>query len=192
MTDKVLQPKILSRRSPSGDNVVIHAATVCWNIKTLESISAEFGVDKSNEKAVTLQRGFEHTANLEVAKRLEGRRFMMDMQGRDLPYAIGRFEKETLELVDGFVPDGCNEPFIADIMGEARDATRFKLMLKAVMLYTRLLYTNESDNDLLIFEVITEPKGDGTIQAAFRGCSEDRNLWSSLTEVSGFKMDANV
>lgn len=184
----IQEPRVISRRSSDGQTVEINSAIFCWNIKTLDRISTEFGVDRSNEKDKTIQRGFAKHANLEIAKRLEGRRFIMDMRGRELPICLGRFSQQTMDIVNGFVPDSDNEPFIQDLLGESRDATKFKLLLKSLLMYTRLLYTNESDNSLLTFEVITEPKGEGVLQAAFLGGSADADVWCSLAEITDFKL----
>lgn len=187
--NSVKEPRVISRRSETGDSADIHSAIFCWNIKTLDRIAAEFGVDRSNEKDKTILRGFTKWANLEVAKRLVGRRFILDMRGREIPIAIGRFSKETLEVVDSFVPDSSSEPFLPDLVGEARDATKFKLFLKATLMHTRLIYTNEADNGLLMYEIIEEPKGEGVLQAAFLGGSGDENVWCSVTEITDFKLE---
>lgn len=185
----VQEPRVISRRSPNGEAVNIHSAIFCWNVRTLDRISSEFGVDRSNEKAVTLLRGFQKHANAGVAAKLIGRRFLLDMRGRELPTCLGTFSKDTLDVVDQYVPDGDNEPFVADLIGQAREAVKFKLLLKNILMYSRLLYTNESDNAILTFEVISEPKGEGVLQAAFCGCSSDEDMWCSITEITDFKME---
>lgn len=189
MATETKSPRVISRASMDRTKVSTYSAMFCWNIRTLDNIASEFGCERSNEKAVTLVRGCQRTADIEIAKQLAGKRFLLDMSGRELPIMLGEMSQDTLKVVEGFVPDSMNEPFIKDLYGEARDAIKFKLMLKAVINYGRILYTNEKDENLILFEVTTEPCGEGLINAMFRAGSTESDMWCSVTEAGTFNLE---
>lgn len=187
---EVKEPRVISRASMNHNRVTIHSARFCFAIKTLDRIAAEFGCDKSNDKSVTLLRGAKATADADIASRLVGKRFMVDMAGREIPIALGKFSQDTLDIVEEQVPDSMNEQFVQDLTGEARDATKFKLMLKAILMYGRVMYLNDRDQNIIMFEVISEPTGEGLVNAVFRAGSDDADLWCSITEASEFSMES--
>lgn len=184
-----LEPRVFSKPNLDHSSFTVHSAVFPFHIRTLDRITAEFGCDRSNEKAVTIERGCIATADLEVAKKLEGKRFLLDMSGRELPILLGHFAKDTLAVIAEQVPDSENEPFITDLVGEAREAIKFKLMLKKVLQYGRLLCLNQDDNNLILFEITTQPNGAGVVQAAFGGGAEDCDKWCSIVEATDFRME---
>lgn len=184
-----LEPRVFSKPNLDHSDFTVHSAVFPFHVRTLDRIATEFGCERSNEKAVTIERGCQATADLETAKKLEGKRFLLDMSGRELPICLGSFSKETLEVINEQVPDSQNEPFIADLVGEAREAVKFKLAVKKILQYGRLLCTNQTDNNLVLFEVTTQPNGTGLVQAVFNGCVDDADKWCSMTEATNFKME---
>lgn len=187
--ESVKCPRVISRANIDHSETSVHSAIFCWNIRTLDRIVSEFGCDRSNEKATTIQRGCRKTSNIEIAKKLAGKMFLVDMEGREPPIMMGKFAQDTLSVIQDFVPDSMNEPFIEDLYGEARDATKFKLMMKSVIQYSRLLYVNEKDENLILMEVTTEPCGDGLVNAMFRAGSQDADLWCAITEATNFTLE---
>lgn len=192
MSDPVqsLDPTVVTRPdlTKGAGTVRTCSAQFTFNIRTLADIANEFDVDKSNEKGVTLTRGCKHQARKDIADRLRGRKFLIDRAGRELPTAMGFFEDETLRVVGDFIPDSTNERFHMDPVGLEYEAIRFKLFLKAILQHARLLYTNEQDENLMVFQVDPDATaGEGFIQALFQAGGEDRNIYVSMTEVTNLR-----
>lgn len=185
-----LDPTIVTRQNLAAGNgsVLTCSAQFTFNVKTLADIANEFDVDKSNEKGVTILRGCKRQARKDLADYLRGRKFLIDRAGRELPTAMGSFEPETLKVISSFVPDSDNERFEINPVGLTYEAIRFKLFLKSVLQFARLLYTNEQDENLMMFVIDSDPHaGEGFIEALFQAGGEDRNIHVSMTEVTNLR-----
>lgn len=187
--------RVISRTNLLTGKPAIHSASCVFNIKNLQSISAEFEVSKTNEKSTTILKGCKNKARLKIAERLAGHKFLIDRSGRELPISIGSFSPEVIELLSDngdpeLIPSDTNELFTnGDLSGEVRDAIRFKLLLKSILMHSKLLYNNENDPNLLTFRIDTEQCGDGLINALFMNGSEDRDIYVSFTETTNFKLE---
>lgn len=192
MTAINLNPRVTSSRNPEiGGVPIIHQATFAFGISTLSSIAREFGVPKSNEKAKTIANGLEATGDSDLSARLKGKRFVLSRDGRSFPNFLVKFSKDVTDIIDSLTIDENSEGFynFAELITDtAREAIKYKTFLKKTLRFSRLLYVNQGDQNLLTFEITGEPQGDGLIQAIFAGGSEDRDIYITFGETSEFKL----
>lgn len=181
-------PKLNTRADLATNRIMVNSATFCWNIATLQRISAEFGCDRSNEKDATINRGVEQNLDHNIVRQLVGRKFIVDMLGRELPTFLGGFSQEVVDIAQNLVPDSSNEPFVEDLIGPAKEATRYKLLLKAILGSCKIVYTNQNDDNLIVFEVVDGTNQNGVTTAMFRGGAMGEDLWCTFTEITNFKL----
>ena len=182
-----IDPTVISRQDFASNPVrtLTCSAGFTFHVNNINNIATEFDVNRSNEKGVTIARGCEHQARKDLAQLLEGKKFLIDRSGRELPTAIGSFEDETLQVVNSFNPDSNNERFHVNPMGTVYEAIKFKLFFKSLIQHFRLLYTNDRDDDLMTVVVDPDSKaGDAFIEALFRSGAEDRDINISFTEIT--------
>lgn len=184
----ILKSEVRTRFDEKSSRTVKHSAVFRFNVGTLNDISKEFGVPKTNEKASTISKGCAATANPEIAKQLVGKRFLVDTSGREIPPCIGYFDDTTIDVANSFAPTYDNELFITDLTGPAYEATKFKLLLKAIALYGKLLHANAKDDKLMTFEIMSEPVGGGLIEALFASGASEVPIDISITEITNFKL----
>lgn len=192
---KNLTPRIITRRNFDTGAVDVLSAHFAFGVRTLVAIADEFGVEKSNEKATTIMRGFNRNANVEVAHKIKGHRFILDRSGRSLPMFLGHFTPQTRDIVSNITVCGGNEGFYKDeemLNVDLQEAVKYKVLLKQILMLSRLLYINKTDQNILTFEVTGDSHGEGLIQAVFQGGAEDRDLYFSLTETTNFKLSEIV
>ncbi len=189
MSVTVIGPQVKTLFHPDKEKVITHSASFIFNFKSLKNIADELCVAKSNEKSRTILQGFNTNAKVDIAKKLSGKRFLIDAQGRELPPAIGYFQDDTLAVVGDFLPTLDNEKFIEDLQGDNYESTRYKLMLKSILWFGRIIHVNNLDGRLILWEITTEPIGQGLIEAIFMGGAEERDYYVSLTETTNFKLE---
>ena len=183
------QPHILSKSNPADGSFNIHSAVFNFFVASLQKIENQFGVKRSNEKAVTISRGCQQMADINVAKILKGHTFLIDRGGRDLPLSVGCFSREFMGVVNGMQPNADNERHEENLIGDVFEATKVKLALLKILQFGRLIYTNEHDDNIMLFRVETESSaGEGLIEALFRSGGEDRDIPVSITETTNFKL----
>lgn len=189
MNNCVLRPHIITKGNPQDGSYDIHGACFTFYVSSLQKIENEFSVKRSNEKGISISRGCQNLADLNVAKLLSGRTFLIDRAGRDLPLALGKFSKEFMQIVNAMQPNPDNERHEDNLSGDVFEATKFKLAFKKILQHCRLIYTNENDDNLMIIRVDTDQTaGEGFIEAMFRAGGEDRDIPISITETTEFKL----
>ncbi len=189
-----LTPRIITRRNYDGSDVSIHSAMFGFATRTLNGIAGEFQVDKSNEKAATILKGCKATAKQEIANQLMGSKFIVDRSGAEIAVGVsqpGGFGSAVRNLIKEIVPTGENETFYgeADIANpDVREAIRYKILLKSILMYGQLIYVNKQDQNLLTFTVTGEQKGEGLVEAIFMGAAEEKDLFISIAETTNFTL----
>jgi len=184
----ILKPQVRTRYNEKLGKTMKHSATFRFNISNLNDIAREFGVTKTNEKATTIVKGCQAVGNADIAAKLIGRRFLVDTSGRELPACVGHFDDLTVSIADSFSPTYDNELFETDLTGSVFEAIKYKLLLKAIALYGKLLHANAKDDKLMTFEVMSEPVGGGLIEALFQSGTSETPIDISLTEITNFKL----
>jgi hypothetical protein len=189
MNNTTFQPHIISKGHPQDGSFDIHSAAFTFYVASLQKIENEFYVKRSNEKGRTILTGCQNVADMNVAKLLQGRTFLIDRAGRDLPLALGKFSKDFMGIVNAMQPSPDNERHEENLTGDIFEATKFKIALKKILRHLRLIYTNESDDNLMLVRVDTDQSaGEGLIEALFRAGGEDRDIYISFTETTDFKL----
>ncbi len=192
MSAPLVGPNVITRAKDGGGSSV-HSASFIFHIKRLADIANEFGVERSSEKGATIKRGVEAHARADIAERLRDRTFLIDRAGRELPLCVGSFDAETIDVVRDFHPNPQNEMFEEDLVGTTLEATRYKLWLKSVLQFARLIHVDEKDDNLMLFRIDTEPTaGEGTVDALFRAGGEEKPIYVSVTEVTNFNLAEEV
>jgi hypothetical protein len=188
-TTRVGNPHLMTRGDPVSGRYEVHGAAFTFYVGNMQKISNEFDIPKSNEKGVTILRGCKAMGSSTLAAKLKDHTFLLDRLGRELPPGVGKFSPEVIAAAETFTPNANNERHEDNLTGDVFDATKYKLLLKSLLPYGRLMYTNEGDDNLLLFRVETDASaGEGLIEAIFRAGAEDRDIFMSLTETTNFQL----
>lgn len=183
-----LTPRMRTKARPGADGVDILGAHVGFGMATLVKIANEFGVNKSNEKPATILRGCEKWADLETAQKLEGVQLMIHCKGREFP-DLFKMGKTIQAVAADQEVSGETEAFYTDddlVNHEVREAIRYKMLLKKVLSFCKVIYANAKDQDLVLVEITTQKNGESAIDAIFRGGAEEMDAMLSITEVTNF------
>lgn len=188
-TARVGNPHLITRGDPVTGRYDTHGVAFTFYVGNMQKISNEFVVAKSNEKGATILRGCKALGNSVLATKLKGKTFLLDRMGRELPPGIGKFSPEVISEAAVFTPNADNERHEDNLTGDVFEATKFKLLLKSILPFCRLIYTSELDDNLILFRVDGDPNaGEGLIEAIFRAGAEDRDIYVSLTETTNFQL----
>lgn len=163
----------------------IRAAYFTIGSKSLSDLDREFRKGKSNERMQTVARSVKEYGPPEVPKLLIGKKFVIDTSGEPISCGVTRFSKQVMDATslvtyqdDGFYSDEDKaEPL-------KQEALKLKEVLKGILYYSRVLFTNPSCQSLMVIEVTGEayPEMENSAATAlFSNLLENTNI--SFAEV---------
>lgn len=188
--------RVLTAQNPNDMTAPVTCAAMFeMHIRRLTDCGREFlNVDRSSSKAETIKRGVEKYGDQELAARLAGHKFVLYRHGNRETPRFFQFSPEWLEEVEGIVPAFDDEPFIPDgqLTGDVYEATKHKVAFKKILHFAHLITTNTGDDNIVFFEIRSEPNhSTELLDAIFQMGFDESDLRMTLTEATNFTINPN-
>jgi hypothetical protein len=192
---KDLTPRLITTNSLEKQSVDVNSVHIGFGNSNIASIAKEWDINRSNAKDTTIMNGVREAADRDIALQIKGHQFMIDRSGRQMAPFLGHFTSKLRELASAIVVDGGSEHIYDEnqmLESDVVEAVRYKILLKKILLYSRITFCNHQDGNLITFEVTGEETGEPLVQAVFQGGAEEQDLYLSLTETTNFSLEETL